>query len=103
MQTLSVDESRMPRSAWRLSWAALRASPKKLRPAETTSSPPKFLPFLIPNPASAVAVVIPVELRRGATTVTVTWPASAASECGLRTDIERLLARVVQVFGVARA
>ena len=51
-----------------------------------TSSPattptPKFLPLPIPTPASPVAADIRIELQRSATTVTVTWPASAASEC----------------------
>lgn len=53
--------------------------PKALSPASTAT--PKFLPLPIPTPASPVAADIRIELQRGATTVTVTWPASAASEC----------------------
>lgn len=52
---------------------------KKVGPATMPSA--KFLPLPIPTPASPVAADIRVELQRGATTVTVTWPASAASEC----------------------
>jgi transposase-like protein len=53
--------------------------PKTASPATTPK--PKFLPLPIPTPASPVVADIRVELQRGATTVTVTWPASAASEC----------------------
>lgn len=53
--------------------------PKALSPASTAT--PKFLPLPIPTPASPVAADIRIELQRGATTVTLTWPASAASEC----------------------
>ena len=59
------------------------SEPKTASPATTPT--PKFLPLPlplpIPTPASPVAADIRVELQRGATTVTVTWPASAASEC----------------------
>jgi transposase len=41
-----------------------------------------FVPIGLPAPtAPASGADIRVELQRGATTVTVTWPASAASEC----------------------
>lgn len=52
---------------------------KKVAPATTPT--PAFLPLPIPTPASPVAADIRIELQRGATSVTVTWPASAASEC----------------------
>lgn len=55
------------------------SEPKTASPAATPA--PRFLPLPIPTPASPVAADIRVELQRGATTVTVTWPASAASEC----------------------
>lgn len=43
---------------------------------------PKFLPLSLPPPVSVpVATDIRIELQRGAMTVTVTWPASSASEC----------------------
>lgn len=45
-------------------------------------SQPKFLPVPLPTSApAAVSTDIRIELQRGATAVTVTWPASAASEC----------------------
>ncbi|MES2251387.1 MAG: transposase [Pseudomonadota bacterium] len=41
-----------------------------------------FVPVSLPAPAPPAHVPdIRIELRRGPTTVTVTWPASAASEC----------------------
>ena len=41
-----------------------------------------FLPVSLPAPAPpAQAADIRIELQRGPTTVTVTWPAGAASEC----------------------
>ncbi len=55
------------------------SEPGKADPATTPT--PKFLPVPIPTPASPVAADIRIELQRGATTVAVTWPASAASEC----------------------
>ncbi len=39
-----------------------------------------FLPVQLPEPA-APAGEIRIEVRRGATTVTVAWPMAAASEC----------------------
>jgi len=50
--------------------------------ASTPAPAPQFI--ALPLPASAVATLpdIRIELRRGATTVSVTWPGQAASECG---------------------
>ncbi len=48
----------------------------------TPSPAPQF--FAVPVPASA-AVALPdirMELRRGATTVSIIWPGQAAGECG---------------------
>jgi len=43
---------------------------------------PKFLPLSLPPPVSVpVATDIRIEVQRGTMTVTVTWPASSASEC----------------------
>jgi transposase len=42
---------------------------------------PAFVPLTIP-PAAAPMPDIRIELRRGAMTIAVTWPSSAASECG---------------------
>ncbi len=41
--------------------------------------PPAFVPMQLP--ARSVAADIRIELRRGATSVAVTWPAGAAAEC----------------------
>ena len=41
-----------------------------------------FVPVKLPEPTAPVLQAdIRIELQRGATAVTVTWPASAASEC----------------------
>jgi transposase len=42
--------------------------------------PPQFVPVPLPPPA-VPREDIRIELRRGATAVTVTWPLSAAAEC----------------------
>ena len=50
-------------------------------PPATPQNPPTFIPLaLAPNPVSVVAD-IRIELRRGGTTVAVTWPLGAAAEC----------------------
>jgi transposase len=44
---------------------------------------PQFIALPLQAPSAAVPLPdIRIELRRGATTVSVTWPAQAASECG---------------------
>ena len=40
-----------------------------------------FVPVALPAPSCAVPADIRVELRRGATAMTITWPAAAAGEC----------------------
>jgi len=43
---------------------------------------PAFVPVSLPSPATPTpSPDIRIELQRGATAVTVTWPASAAAEC----------------------
>lgn len=42
---------------------------------------PTFLPVALPPAADAEATDIRIELRRGATTMAVTWPVAAANEC----------------------
>jgi transposase len=50
-------------------------------PASAAPLEPAFIPLaLAPSPAP-VAGDIRIELRRGGTTVTVTWPLGAAAEC----------------------
>ena len=58
------------------------ASPVPRSPTPTAAQAPKpaFMPVALPEPAAA-ASDIRVELRRGPTTVVVTWPAGAAGEC----------------------
>lgn len=41
-----------------------------------------FVPVKLPEPVAPVQLAdIRIELQRGATAITVSWPASAASEC----------------------
>ncbi len=40
-----------------------------------------FIPVALPAPAAAPLQDIRMELRRGATTMTITWPSTAATEC----------------------
>jgi transposase len=40
-----------------------------------------FVPVALPAPTSAVPADIRMELRRGATTMTITWPAETAADC----------------------
>jgi len=40
-----------------------------------------FVPVALPAPSCAVSADIRMELRRGATTMTITWPAAAAGDC----------------------
>ena len=47
------------------------------------SSAPTFVPLQLPPPTQAPATAdIRIELRRGATAITVSWPSSAAAACG---------------------
>jgi len=48
--------------------------------APPPEAPTPFIPFQLPAP---VAKDIRVEVRRGPTTISVTWPAEAAGECAL--------------------
>jgi transposase len=40
-----------------------------------------FVPVALPAPSCAAPADIRMELRRGATTMTITWPAAAAGDC----------------------
>jgi transposase len=64
--------------------AELRSTPTapmtETRPQARPPAPASFVPLQIPAP---VVKDIRVELRRGSTTVSVTWPAEAASQCAL--------------------
>lgn len=51
------------------------------QPSEAGAPPvPAFVPMTIPPPAAAPAE-IRIELRRGPTSIVMTWPSSAAAEC----------------------
>lgn len=45
-------------------------------------APPAFVPVRLPEPVAS-AGEIRLELRRGATTITVAWPVAAAAECAV--------------------
>ena len=40
-----------------------------------------FVPLALPAPVTTAPQDIRMELRRGATTMTITWPAAAAGDC----------------------
>ncbi|WP_096671793.1 IS66-like element accessory protein TnpA [Polaromonas sp. AET17H-212] len=42
-----------------------------------------FVPVALPAPTCAAPADIRMELRRGATIMTITWPAAAASDCAV--------------------
>ncbi len=44
---------------------------------------PAFIPVALSPPACAPAPDIRIELRRGATGVSVTWPLAAAEQCAV--------------------
>lgn len=44
---------------------------------------PSFVPVSLPPPACVAAPDIHIELRRGATSVTLTWPLAAAEQCAV--------------------
>ena len=46
----------------------------------TARAPTTFMPLTLP-PAAPAPADIRIELRRGATTISVTWPSSAAPAC----------------------
>ena len=47
--------------------------------SQTVDATPAFIPLELPGPASVADIRI--ELKRAGTTVSVTWPISAAAEC----------------------
>jgi transposase len=42
-----------------------------------------FIPVALPAPVTTAAQDIRVELRRGATTMTITWPVASAADCAV--------------------
>ncbi len=61
--------------------ARIAAVPVATPTSVTTPSKPSFVPMTLPAPTPSPPQDIRIELCRNATTVTVTWPTSAASEC----------------------
>ncbi|MDZ5459266.1 transposase [Azohydromonas lata] len=55
--------------------------PPSSPPLATPPSEPAFIPVALPPAPAPVASDIRIELRRGGTTVAVTWPLEAAAEC----------------------
>ncbi len=55
----------------------------KWRRLENAGSAPvaSFIPVALPAPVAAPQQDIRVEIRRGATSMTITWPSAAAGEC----------------------
>ena len=64
----------------------IEAHPRGLPASRSASTPeglppgPTFVPLALPT-SSAASGAIQIELRRGETTVSVSWPVSAAGEC----------------------
>ncbi len=52
-------------------------------PVQKQPAPPSATPAFVPvaMPPRATATEIRIELRRGATAISVTWPSDAAAEC----------------------
>ena len=48
----------------------------------TPSQAPQFIALPLPASAAGALPDIRIELRRGATAVTITWPCQAAGQCG---------------------
>ena len=56
-------------------WRQLAHDPSTKRPVST------FVPVALPAPSCAPAPDIRIELRRGATSISLTWPVCAAEHC----------------------
>ena len=61
-------------------WRRLAGVGSRTSPAAAQQT---FVPVPLARPAAAPANDVRVELRRGATLVTVNWPTSAAGECAM--------------------
>ena len=63
--------------------AAARPAPSPAAvPAKPAASSPQFVPVTLTSSASTLAPAdIRIELRRGATTMAITWPAAAGAHC----------------------
>ena len=61
-------------------WVREAEVPPTKAPAKTTTAAPAFVPVHLPDPVAPVGE-IRIDVRRGATTITVAWPMTAAAEC----------------------
>jgi transposase len=62
--------------------AAESGTPQCVTPARAGAPPTaSFVPLQLPPPPAVPAPEIRIELRRGATAISVTWPSDAAAEC----------------------
>jgi transposase len=68
--------------AWRQQERIAPVAPGAGTPAPAPAPPAQFIALQMPASAPAALPNIHIELRRGAATVSVTWPCQAASECG---------------------
>lgn len=63
-------------------WRRLEREASALQDSSTPAPAPHFIALPLPASAAATPPDIRIELRRGATTVSITWPGNAAGECG---------------------
>ena len=64
--------------AWRRQDGEVSTSPDTSTPAPA----PQFIALPLPASTAGALPDIRIELRRGATTVSISWPGQAAGECG---------------------
>ena len=64
--------------AWRRQDREVSTSPDTSTPAPA----PQFIALPLPASTAGALPDIRIELRRGATTVSISWPGQAAGECG---------------------
>ena len=61
-------------------WALRHRSPDTTAPAATISTAPAFVALALPAPPMA-ATDIRIEIKRGATSVSIAWPCATADGC----------------------
>jgi len=64
-------------------WVVTHRSAQPVVTMPASASQPTFVPLALSAPRAAEAPEIRIELKRGATTVSVTWPVSAAEGCAV--------------------
>lgn len=63
-------------------WRQQARSASAAQDASIAAPGPQFVALPLPTSAASPLPDIRIELRRGSTTISVTWPVQAASECG---------------------